>query len=82
MTYKVIQWTTGKVGVEAVKAILTHPELELVGAYAWSEEKDGKDVGELCGIEAVGILATHELQFRMGEDGLYRLDHIPDTLRR
>ncbi len=39
MTYKVIQWTTGKVGVEAVKAILTHPELELVGAYAWSVER-------------------------------------------
>ncbi len=33
MSYTVIQWTTGKVGVEAVKAILTHPELSLVGAY-------------------------------------------------
>ena len=26
MTYKVIQWTTGFVGREAVKGILSHPQ--------------------------------------------------------
>ena len=51
MTYRVIQWTTGHVGREAVKGIIRHPELELVGCYAWSEHKAGKDVGELCGIK-------------------------------
>lgn len=61
MAYKVIQWTTGFVGREAVKAILSHPELELVGAYAWSPGKDGKDVGELCGIEPLGIRATNDI---------------------
>ena len=50
MTYRVIQWTTGHVGREAVKGIMRHPELELVGCYAWSKDKAGKDVGELCGI--------------------------------
>jgi hypothetical protein len=45
MTYKVIQWTTGHVGREAVKGIMRHPELELVGCYAWSKDKAGKDVG-------------------------------------
>ena len=36
MSYKVIQWTTGHVGKEAVKGILAHPDLKLVGTYAWS----------------------------------------------
>ena len=61
MTYKVIQWTTGFVGREAVKGILSHPELELVGAYAWSPEKNGQDVGELCGIGRLGIQATNDI---------------------
>ena len=68
MTYKVIQWTTGFVGREAVKGILAHPELELVGAYAWSPEKDGQDVGELCGIGRLGIQASHDI------DALLALD--------
>ena len=71
MTYKVIQWTTGFVGREAVKGILAHPELELVGAYAWSPEKDGQDVGELCGIGRLGIPATNDI------DALLRQDERP-----
>ena len=63
LTYKVIQWTTGFVGREAVKGILVHPELELVGAYAWSPEKDGQDVGELCGI-GVGKVALSLVECR------------------
>jgi hypothetical protein len=80
MTYKVIQWTTGKVGVEAVKAILTHPELELVGAYAWSEEKVGKDVGELCGVEETGIRATHDVDalLMLGADCVCYAPTLPD----
>jgi len=58
MSYRVVQWTTGHIGRAAVRGILRHPDLELVGAYAWSEEKDGVDVGELCGIEPLGIAAT------------------------
>jgi hypothetical protein len=61
MAIRVIQWTTGHVGREAVKAILAHPELELVGAYAWSPEKDGRDIGELCGIGRLGISATRDV---------------------
>ena len=61
MAYKVIQWTTGFVGREAVKGILAHPELELVGAYAWSPEKDGQDVGELCEIGRLGIKASSDV---------------------
>jgi hypothetical protein len=70
MRYKVIQWTTGHVGREAVKGILTHPELQLVGAYAWSKHKVGKDVGELCGLGPIGIKATDDVDalLAMGAD--------------
>lgn len=61
MTIRVLQWTTGHVGREAVKAILAHPELELVGAYAWSPDKEGRDVGELCGLGTLGVTATHDV---------------------
>ncbi len=29
MTYRVIQWATGTVGIHAVPAIVEHPDLEL-----------------------------------------------------
>jgi hypothetical protein len=44
-----------------VIAIAQHPGLELVGCYAWSPEKVGRDVGELCGIEKLGVTATHDV---------------------
>jgi hypothetical protein len=58
---KVVQWTTGKTGSAAVRGILQHPGLELVGCYAWSDDKVGRDVGELCGIGPVGVTATDDL---------------------
>ena len=61
MTYRVVQWTTGHVGREAAKGILRHPELELVGAYAWSPDKDGRDVGELCGLDPIDVEATRDV---------------------
>ena len=59
--YRVIQWTTGNVGKSSVQAIVANPALELVGCYAWSPEKVGRDVGELCGIEPLGITATDDI---------------------
>jgi 2,4-diaminopentanoate dehydrogenase len=60
---RVIQWTTGKVGKHAVRAILDDPRLELVGLYAHSPDKVGKDAGELCGRPdtVTGIKATNDL---------------------
>ena len=49
MTIRVVQWTTGNVGKQSVEAVMKRPDLELVGCYAWSEDKSGKDIGELCG---------------------------------
>ena len=37
------------------------PGLELVGCYAWSPDKVGRDVGELCGIDPSGVTATDDV---------------------
>jgi len=66
MTVRVVQWTTGNVGKRSVRAVLDHPELELVGCYAWSPDKTGRDVGELCGIEPVGVVATGDVDVLLG----------------
>jgi hypothetical protein len=59
--YRVVQWTTGNVGKSSVQAIAANPALELVGCYAWSPEKLGRDVGELCGIAPLGVVATDDV---------------------
>jgi hypothetical protein len=59
---KVVQWTTGKTGKAAVRGMVGHPVLDLVGCYAHSSEKVGRDVGELCGIEPLGITATDDVE--------------------
>jgi hypothetical protein len=41
MTYRIVQWASGHVGREAIKGIVRDPQLDLVGCYAWSEEKEG-----------------------------------------
>jgi hypothetical protein len=61
MALRVIQWATGNVGKAAVEGIVSHPELELVGAWVHSPDKVGRDVGELCGIEKMGVTATNKM---------------------
>ncbi len=60
-TYRVVQWTTGNVGKSSVHAIVANSTLELVGCYARSPEKVGRDVGELCGIAPLGVTATNDV---------------------
>jgi len=61
MRIRVVQWTTGNVGKQSAIAIARNPGLELVGCYAWSAEKVGRDVGELCGVDALGVTATNDV---------------------
>src|SRR3546814_21105466 len=60
MTYKVIQWATGTVGIHAVPAIVAHPALELAGLWVHSDNQAGQDAGVLCGGEPVGVVATQD----------------------
>jgi 2,4-diaminopentanoate dehydrogenase len=56
---RTIQWATGSVGRHAVAAVHEHPDLELVGALVYSDAKAGRDVGDICGIGDIGLVATN-----------------------
>jgi 2,4-diaminopentanoate dehydrogenase len=59
--YRVVQWATGNIGLRSLRAVIEHPDLELVGLYVYSEAKAGRDAGELCGLGPTGVLATREV---------------------
>ena len=60
MTYKVVQWGTGNLGTLAVQSILKHPDLESIGTWVSSAQKEGCDVGELSRVPPIGVLATQD----------------------
>jgi 4-hydroxy-tetrahydrodipicolinate reductase len=68
MTYRVIQWATGTVGVHAVPAIASHPDLELAGLWVHSDAKAGRDAGEICGVAPVGVTATQDADALLAMD--------------
>lgn len=66
---KVIQWSTGNAGRCAVRGIVSHPELELVGLHAHSPDKVGRDAAELADLDTqTGVRATDHV------DALLALD--------
>ena len=58
---RVIQWATGGVGKAAIACVTNHPQLELVGCWVHSADKNGHDVGEIIGTGALGVAATTSL---------------------
>ncbi len=56
--YRVIQWATGTTGMGALRGLINHPDLDLVGLAVYSPEKDGIDAGEIAGLPPTGVLAT------------------------
>lgn len=61
MGLRVVQWATGGVGVAAIRGVLEHPDLELVGCWVHSADKAGRDVGELAGVAPIGVAATNDV---------------------
>ena len=62
MGYRIVQFASGNVGRQAVKAVAADPDLELVGLYVRSPDKAGKDAGEICGLgRNLGVRATASL---------------------
>jgi hypothetical protein len=60
MTLKVVVWGTGNVGRPAIRAVLSHHELELVGVIVASKDKVGLDAGEIAGVGTTGVIATDD----------------------
>lgn len=60
--YRVIQWSTGKVGTAALRHFLKNPTFSLVGVLVTDPAKVRKDAGEIAGMEPCGVLATDDIE--------------------
>jgi 2,4-diaminopentanoate dehydrogenase len=60
-TYRVVQWATGRIGESSLRELIRSPEMDLVGVYVHSAAKDGRDAGDLCGLEPIGVKATRDI---------------------
>jgi hypothetical protein len=56
--HRVVVWSTGGIGSIAIRAIHQRPNLDLVGVWVHSPEKDGNDAGELANGDPIGLAAT------------------------
>ncbi|OBG27510.1 dihydrodipicolinate reductase [Mycobacterium sp. 852002-51057_SCH5723018] len=62
MVRRIIQFSTGNVGVHALRTIIERPDLELVGVHAAGADKIGRDAADLCGLsDLVGVIATDDV---------------------
>lgn len=62
MGFRVIHWGTGNVGLHALRATLRNEDLELVGLHAHGSAKQGKDAGEIAGLDTItGVIATNDV---------------------
>ena len=62
MSYKIIQWATGSRGKTCLRAIIDHPDLELVGLFVYSEKKVGMDAGDIAHRGKTGVIATNNIE--------------------
>lgn len=61
MAYRVIQWATGGMGKNCLRAVIDHPAMEIVGVYVYGEGKNGKDAGDIARRPETGIYATKDI---------------------
>ncbi len=57
---RVVVWGSGNVGRPAIRAVLAHRDLELAGVIVSSDDKCGRDVGELVGLPPTGVSASRD----------------------
>lgn len=65
---RVVHKGTGVAGHSALRQIIDHPELELVGLWVHTPAKVGMDAGELCGAEPTGIIASDDVEAMLALD--------------
>lgn len=68
MVYRAVQWATGAMGTACLRSMLGHPDVEVVGAFVYSAEKAGLDVGEMAGQAPTGVLSTDQADLILALD--------------
>ena len=57
VAHRVAVWSTGWIGTIAIRAAHRRADMELVGVWVHSPEKEGRDAGELAGMRADRVAA-------------------------
>lgn len=63
-----IQYGAGATGKFALRALLTHPQLRLVGLGVHSARNEGRDAGAICRMPDTGVLATRDVTALLAMD--------------
>jgi len=62
MTYRVVQWSVGGVGRQALGALVRSRDFELVGVFTHGASRRGRDAGHLIGLDVeTGVRATSDV---------------------
>ncbi len=79
--YRVVQWATGTIGARSLRGVVEHPELSLAGLYVYSDDKAGRDAGELCGLSPTGVTATRSIDdiLALGAEGVLYMPRAFDV---
>jgi 2,4-diaminopentanoate dehydrogenase len=67
-TYRIVQWMTGDVGQVGVRHFAENPVYDLVAVLVHSEDKVGKDAGEIAGVDPIGVTATDDVESIIATD--------------
>jgi 2,4-diaminopentanoate dehydrogenase len=62
MAYNIIQWGSGNVGSQAIAAIAQRRDLKLKGLLVYSQDKVGRDAGDIAGVGKIGVAATNDVK--------------------
>ena len=63
---RVVVWGTGNAGMPALRQVIAHPALQLVGVIVHGAAKAGLDAGELAGGQACGVTTTQDIDAALG----------------
>lgn len=79
--FRVVQWATGNIGMRALRHVIEHPDLELVGVRAYDPDKVGADAGELCGVAsaAVEVVGDDDAVVALRPDCVLYMPRAPDV---
>ncbi len=80
---RVVAWSTGSVGRHAIAGIDARPDLELVGVWVSSQDKVGRDAGELAGLgRDLGVAATNDKEalFALEPDCIVHTAMVDDRI--
>jgi 4-hydroxy-tetrahydrodipicolinate reductase len=66
---RVVQYGCGPVGCAAVRYAAERPDLEIVGAIDVDENLVGKDLGEVAGIEKLGVIISADAAVVLSQSG-------------